>query len=159
MPVIKLYDNDKLCKEIWELLKLNIRLPHEAIGDLLAQYQATVQMEKRMLEYVTKYGKDVVAQAFEESMNYSERIFRKEVAQLSDGTYEFVDYVDQDEVAPGRPPVKVHCKLIIAGDQVTVDWTNSDLQPRGPSGVTWAACWSATFEERRMYTRVPGRIQ
>lgn len=146
LPVMKLYEDDKLRREVWDLLRLNIRLPQESIGDLLAQYQATVQMEKRMLEYVGKYGKETVAQAFEECMNYSERIFRKEVAQLPDGVYEFVDFIDQDEVAPGRPPVKVHCKLIIAGEQVTVDWTDSDAQPKGPSGVTWAACWSATFD-------------
>lgn len=146
LPVLKLYDKDRMQKGIWDLLRLNIRLPQESIGDLLAQYQATVQMEKRMLEYVQKYGKATVEQAFEECMNYSERIFRKEVASLPDGCYEFEDFIDKDEGHPDAPPVKIRCKLIIAGDQVTVDWTESDASPRGPSGVTLPACMSATFD-------------
>ncbi len=146
LPIMKLYDQDRLVKSSLELIKLNVRLPHDRMGDLMAQYQACKQMEKRLFEYVEKYGQDVVLKAFEESMNYSERIFRKEVSQLPDGVYEFSDYVDADEGQPGHPPVKIHCKLIIKDDTVTVDWTESDPSPVGPSGVTLPACLSATYD-------------
>ena len=146
IPVTRVYEKDKPVKSAMELIRLNVRVPYERFGDMAAQYRAIRLMENRLLEYVEKYGKKTILNAFEEVMNYSERIFRKEVAEIPDGTYEFVDYIDHDEGHPDKPRVKIHCKLIIQGDQVTFDWTDSDMAPKGPSGLTLPACLSATFD-------------
>ena len=146
IPATRLYYKDRPVKSTFELIKLNVRVPYERMGDMAAQYEAVKFMERRLLEYVDKYGVDTVRTAFEEIMDYSERVFRQEVSDLPDGTYEFVDHVDQDEGHPDHPRIKFHCKLIIDGDRVTIDWTESDPAPRGPAGLTRPGLLSATFD-------------
>ncbi|MBI3077372.1 MAG: hydantoinase B/oxoprolinase family protein, partial [Deltaproteobacteria bacterium] len=146
IPPIKIYDRDRPVNPVLQLIKLNVRVPYERMGDLAGQYQAVRLIERRLLEYVDKYGEETILQAFEEIMNYSERVFRREVKQIPDGTYEFVDYSDADEGHPDHPRIKFHCQLIIKGDKVTIDWTKSDPAPRGPAGLTRPGLLSATFD-------------
>ena len=146
LPPLKVYDEDRPVESVLNLIKLNVRVPYERMGDLAGMYQAVRLMERRLLEYADKYGGHTVLRAFEEIMDYSERVFRREVREIPDGTYEFVDYSDADEGAPGHPRIKFHCKLVIKGDRVTVDWTESDPAPKGPAGLTLPGLLSATYD-------------
>lgn len=145
LPPMKLYEDEKPIQQIFNLVQLNVRTPWDRIGDMQAQYHACKLMGQRLIEYCEKFGRDTVLEAFEEIMDYSERIFREEVASLPDGVYEFVDYIDQDEGRPDHPPVKVHLKMRIDGDQVTLDFRDSDVIA-GPSGVSYPALLSAAFD-------------
>ncbi len=146
IPPMRIYENDKPVKPVFQLIKYNVRVPYERFGDIAGQYQAVKLMERRLLEYVERYGADTIKLAFEEIMNYTERMFRKEVKEVPDGIYEFVDYSDQDEGRPEHPRIKFHCKLIIQGDKVTIDWSESDPAPKGPAGLTRPGTLSATFD-------------
>jgi N-methylhydantoinase B len=145
LPPLRIYANDEPIPEIFRLIELNVRTPWDRIGDMQAQYHACRIMEKRLLEYCEKFGKDVVLLTFEEVMDRSERIFREEVAALPDGSFEFVEYIDHDEGKEGGPPVKVHLEMRIQGDRVTLDFTGSEAMI-GPSGVSYPALLSASFD-------------
>lgn len=145
-PPTRLYRADQPVKSAFEMIRMNVRVAHERMGDAAAQYQATRLIERRLREYVARYGKDVVAQSFEANMDYSERLFRAEVSELPDGTYRFTDFCDHDIGRTGHPRVKFVCRLVIEGDRVTVDWTESDDAPIGPSGLTLPALSSATYD-------------
>ena len=145
LPPMRLYANDEPIPEIFNLIELNVRTPWDRIGDMQAQYHACRIMEKRLIEYCDKFGKDVILAAFEEIMDHAERIFREEVAELQDGSYEFVEYIDHDEGKEGEPPVKVHLEMRIEGDQVTLDFSQSEAMI-GPSGVSYPALLSSSFD-------------
>lgn len=146
LPTLKLYDRDRPVKSAFELIRWNVRVPHDRMGDLAAQYQAVKVMEMRLQEYAEKYGIKALRRAFEESMNYSERLFRQEVARLPGGTYEFVDYSDMDEGDPRHPRVKIHCALTLRGDQATLDFLKCDPAPKGPTGLTRPGLISAALD-------------
>ena len=146
VPTTKLYDQGKPVKSSFDLLRWNVRVPHDRMGDLAAQARAVEVMEIRIQEYAEKYGPKTILRAFEESMDYSERLFRQEVAHLPNGTYQFTDYCDMDEGHPDHPRVKVHCSLTIKGDQVMLDFTESDPAPKGPTGLTYPGLTSAAFD-------------
>ena len=146
LPTMKLYDQGKPVKSTFELLKLNVRVPADRMGDLAAQNQATLTMEARLKELIEKYGAETIRLAFAEVMNYSERLFRREVAGLPDGTYEFQDFLDLDEGKQDHRPIKVHCRLTIRGSEITIDWSDSDPAPIGPQGVTYPGAVSATLD-------------
>lgn len=146
VPTTKLYDQGKPVKSSFDLLRWNVRVPHDRMGDLAAQARAVEVMEIRIQEYAEKYGVKTILRAFEESMDYSERLFRQEVARLPNGTYQFTDYCDMDEGHPDHPRVKIHCSLTIKGDQVTLDFTESDPAPKGPTGLTFPGLTSAAFD-------------
>ncbi|MDP6482642.1 MAG: hydantoinase B/oxoprolinase family protein [Nitrospinota bacterium] len=146
VPTMKLYDQDRPVKSSFDLIRWNVRVPHDRMGDLAAQYQAVKVMEMRIQEYAEKYGAKTVTRAFEESMNHGERLLRHEVSRLPDGTYEFTDYSDMDEGHPDHPRVKIHCVLTIRGDQASLDFRQSDPAPKGPTGLTHPGLISAAFD-------------
>jgi N-methylhydantoinase B len=146
IPPTRLYQRDKPVKSTFEFIRMNVRVPHERMGDAAAQYQATKLLERRLLEYVERYGKDTVQQAFEAVMDYSERLFRQEVAELPDGVYVFNDFCDHDIGRAGHPRVKFTCRLTVEADRAIVDWRESDDAPIGPAGLTLPALSSATYD-------------
>ena len=145
LPPMRIYANDEPVQEVFNMIELNVRNPWDRMGDMMAQYQACVIMGNRLRESCEKYGKDVILQAYEQIMDHSERIFRQEVADLPDGKFEFVDIIDHDEGVEGEPPVKVQLEMTIEGDQVTMDFSKSEVMV-GPSGVSYPALLSATFD-------------
>jgi N-methylhydantoinase B len=145
LPPLKLYEGDQLIQPIWRLIELNVRTPWDRVGDMQAQHFACRLLEQRLLEYVGKFGLPTILDTFEEIMDYTERVFRAEVAKLPDGVYEFIDFVDRDEGQPDHPRIKVSLQLTIDGDQVTYDFTGSDVV-FGPAGVSYPALHSASFD-------------
>jgi N-methylhydantoinase B len=146
MPPLKLYENDKPVKHIWDLIDMNIRVPQERVAERVAQYQAGRLAERRLHEYIAKFGADTIRDAFEDTMDHSERLFRDWVRRIPDGEYEFTDYGDRDVGREGQPPIKVHLKMTIDGDDVTMDWTECGPAPIASWGFARPALLSATFD-------------
>jgi N-methylhydantoinase B len=146
MPPLKLYERDQAVKPIWDLIGMNIRVPKERVAEMHAQHRAGVLVEERLLSYVEKFGAEVIRDAFEDTMDHSERRFREWVARLPDGEYEFEDWGDRDLGKEDEPPIRVHCKMTIDGDQVTVDWTGCDPAPVASWGFARPALQSATYD-------------
>jgi N-methylhydantoinase B len=146
MPPLKLYEDDRPVKPIWDLIAMNIRVPKERVAEINAQHRAGVLVEERLLGYVEKFGSKMVADGFEDTMDHSERRFRAWVAQLPDGAYEFEDWGDRDLGKEDEPPIRVHLKMSIEGDQVTMDWTGCDPAPIASWGFARPALQSATYD-------------
>jgi N-methylhydantoinase B len=146
IPPMRLYQDDRPVKSTFEMIRMNVRVPHERMGDAAAQYQATKLIERRLLEYFDRYGRETVLQGFEAVMDYSERFFRAELEELPDGVYVFNDFCDHDIGRADHPRVRFTCRLVLEGDRVVVDWTGSDDAPLGPAGLTLPALCSATYD-------------
>jgi N-methylhydantoinase B len=146
MPPLKLYEDDEPVKPIWDLIAMNIRVPKERVAEIHAQHRAGVLVEERLLGYVEKFGLDVVKDGFEDTMDHSERRFREWVSRLPDGTYEFEDWGDRDLGKEEEPPIRVHCKMTIDGDQVTMDWSGCDPAPIASWGFARPALQSASYD-------------
>jgi N-methylhydantoinase B len=146
MPPLKLYEEDQPVKPIWNLIAMNIRVPGERVAEMHAQHRAGALVGERLLGYVRKFGLDVVQDGFEDTMDHSERRFREWVARLPDGSYEFEDFGDRDLGREDEPPIRVHCRMTIDGDQATMDWTGCDPAPIASWGFARPALQSATYD-------------
>lgn len=145
IPPIKLYKNNELNEELFNFWAYNIRGAVERRGDLAAQFGAAVLLEKRIQDMCAKYGNDTVKLAFEEQFNYSERVLFGELDEIEDGEWEFDDFGDQDVMAEGKPPIRVHCKLTKKGRSLTFDWTETDPAPVSSWGGPRGTCLSANY--------------
>ena len=65
-------------------------------------------------------------------LDYSEKLMRAEIEKIPDGTYVFADYLDNDGIDKDRP-VKIHVKVTVEGSDITMDYSGSDAQVRGPA--------------------------
>ena len=134
IPPIRLFKNNELDEELFSMIEINIRGAIERRADMKAQFEAARLIDRRVVELCEKYGVDTLFQAFEEQFNYSERMMLTELESLPDGEWEFEDFGDQDVMAEGKPPIRVHCKLTKVGSKLSFDWTDSDPQPKASWG-------------------------
>ncbi len=134
IPPIRLFKNEELDEELFSMIEINIRGSVERRADLRAQFEAARLIDRRVVELCERYSTETVHSAFEEQFDYSERMMLAELAELPDGEWEFEDYGDQDVMAEGKPPIKVHCKLTKKGTKLSFDWTKSGPQPQASWG-------------------------
>jgi N-methylhydantoinase B/oxoprolinase/acetone carboxylase alpha subunit len=143
IPPIKLEKRGRVDPEILALILANVRTPQEREGDLTAQIAANRVGEKRLMDIVRRYGHKRVAHYAAATQAYAERVLRKTIAQIPDGTYEFADALDNDGFSAA--PVHIRCAIRIAGDEAEVDFTGSDTQTSGGVNANLAITLSATF--------------
>jgi 5-oxoprolinase (ATP-hydrolysing) len=129
---LKLSDRGEWQDRLWEHILSNTRTPTHNRGDIQAMIAACELAKRRFIELLDRYGTGAVLDAAAEWLAYSERMLRQEIAKVPDGVYETdVGWLDDDGRTRGKKlPVVV--KVVIEGDQLTVDLTgSSDEVPTG----------------------------
>ena len=130
LPIVKAYRKGEINHELMDIIRMNVRVPERAMGDLRAQIATVRTGEKRFLELIQKYGVDAVLGSIDAIMEQSEAITRERVRAIPDGVYEAESYMDDDGVALGkRIPMRV--KVEVAGDRMTVDLSEVSRQVSG----------------------------
>ena len=133
-PCSKIYSKGVLNKELEQLIRFNSRMPDRVIGDMNAQISACRTGERRVQELVEKFGVETYTEAIREMLDHGERLARKRLAELPDGTWSAEDYVDDDGVERDKK-MRLQATVTIAGDEMTIDWTGSDDKCKGPMNV------------------------
>ena len=67
MPIVKAWKRGVPNDDILRVIRMNVRIPERAMGDLRAQVAAVKTGEKRFLELAQKYGRDAVNQSSAQS--------------------------------------------------------------------------------------------
>jgi N-methylhydantoinase B len=148
IPILKLHRAGEVNQDVVDMIRMNVRVPERAMGDLRAQITAVKTGEKRFLELVERYGSDEVLTSIDEIMDRSEDAARARTLTIPDGVYEAESFMDDDGVDLGkRVPIKV--KVTIRGDEATIDLTEVSAQVRGfyNSGYSTAiACAQVAYK-------------
>ena len=129
IPPVKLLERGKIKEDVLSLILSNVRTPEERRGDLNAQIMANLTGIRRVVEILEEMGLEEVRSAGEKLMEYSERLMRRAIDEIPDGTYTFEDFLDDDGF--GRKDVAVRVKIEIRGDSAVVDLRDSDPQTEG----------------------------
>ncbi len=143
IPPVRLEKRGKIVPEILSLILANVRTPEEREGDLTAQLAANRVAESRLLQLVKRYGYKKIAHYARLTQDYAERILRKTIAEIPDGTYSFADALDNDGFSD--KPIYIRCAITIAGDSAVVDFTGTDHQTSGGVNANLAITLSATL--------------
>ena len=129
IPIVKIFKRGVQDRELTELIRVNVRVPELAMGDLRAQIAAIRTGERRYAALVKKYGLDAVDACVQGLYDMSERKARLAVAAMPDGEYEAESFMDDDGIGDKAIPIKV--RVIVAGDQMTIDLTDVSPQVAG----------------------------
>ncbi len=155
IPPIRLYRKGQLNEAVLQMLLLNVRVPDTVAGDIDAQLAACRIAERGLGELTQRYGVEGLHEAFEQLLDYSERIARKTIAELPDGTYTFVDHLDDDGIDADQP-VRIQLALTVRGDQLKADFTGSSPQVAGAINATASFTRSAVYFAIRSI--IPGDV-
>ncbi len=128
IPPVKICDAGAFRTDVFELLLANVRVPTQQRGDLMAMIGAARTGEKRILELIEKNGVDFMKLATEDLLNSTEAAMRARIEKLPDGIYRGETMIDGDAFGG---PYTFRVKLIIEGDEITLDFSESDPQVKG----------------------------
>ncbi|MFQ5595415.1 MAG: hydantoinase B/oxoprolinase family protein [Anaerolineae bacterium] len=125
---IKLFSRGEPIQSVFDILTSNCRMPDFLTGDLWAGVASVRVGERRVLEIVNKYGKDVFLHALEEYMEYGERVTLAALQRLPKGTYSLVEPQDVG------PDYKV--TIEITDDEFVIDLRDNPDQDKGPFNMS-----------------------
>jgi N-methylhydantoinase B len=148
IPIMKLNDRGVVNETLLDIIRQNVRLPSRAMGDLRAQVTAVKTGERRFLQLIERYGRDAVLGAIAAVMDHAEAMARTRTRTIPDGVYEAESYMDDDGIEVGKP-VPIRVRVVVKGDEMTVDLSNVSKQVRGfyNSGITTGyACAQVAYK-------------
>lgn len=127
---IKVFDQGQRVDAVWHILRANIRAADMVVGDMEAQIEAGRIGAARFLALVDDHGHDTVTAAFEDLMDYSERLMRDAIAALPDGDYRAETRIDGylDDPSPARRELPIVATVKVRGDRMIVDLTGTASQ-------------------------------
>ena len=122
-----------------DALVAQMRNPDERRGDLRAQLGAQRLGARRIAELCARQGRDAVAAAMDELVDYSERRVRAGIAALPDGRYEATELLET-----AADELELRVAVTVAGDELELDFAGTASQHEGnlncPLAVTVSAC-------------------
>ncbi|HTP94534.1 MAG TPA: hydantoinase B/oxoprolinase family protein [Burkholderiales bacterium] len=148
IPIVKYQRAGKVNQDLLDIIRMNVRIPERALGDLRAQIIAVRTGERRFLELLERYGREPVLDAIRRIMDQSEAAARARTRSIPDGVYQAESYMDDDGVDIGkRVPIKV--RVVKRGGRMTIDLSEVSRQVRGfyNSGITTGyACAQVAYK-------------
>ena len=127
---IKVYEAGRKNTAVWHMLRDNIRASDLVVGDMEAQIAAARIGAERYVELIRRYGLDTVNDAYEELLDYSERMMRAAIERLPDGVYRCITYIDGylDDSEVSRKNLPLSVAITVRGSELVVDLTGTAPQ-------------------------------
>jgi N-methylhydantoinase B len=131
---VNLYRRGQPVAEIFRVIEANVRVPELVLGDVRAQRAALNVGAERLAELYERLGVDVVATAANAILDRSEAAVRAELAEIPDGTYRFVDHLD--DIGPGTDALRMEVTVTVEGTDLTFDFSGSAPQTQSSLNST-----------------------
>ena len=141
IPPLRIIDRGALRRDVWDLIRANIRLEIVA-EDIRAMIGACTIGRRRLDDVLERYG----VATFDEHMDHviaaSERRVRTELARWPDGTYRGASEMVSDGLDPTRR-YTIAVAVTIAGSEITFDFSETDDQAPGFTNMPAASAIGA----------------
>ncbi|MCB1739171.1 MAG: hydantoinase B/oxoprolinase family protein [Gammaproteobacteria bacterium] len=130
LPVCKLADAGVLNSLLLDLIRINVRVPEQTVGDLMANVACNEVGGRALLEFMDEYGLDEI-QSLSDAVNASaESAMRERIEAIPDGVYH--NAIDIE--GPGRP-IRLAATLTLRGSDVHIDFAGTDGPVRASINV------------------------
>ncbi len=138
LPVCRLVRAGKWSEDIVELIRTNVRVPDEVIGDLNALVAAGEIAQRRMVEFMKEFRLSGLGPLADEIQGRAEAAMRARIRALPDGTYHQTLTTDGfDE------PLVIQLALKVKKDRLELDFTGTAPQQR--SGINSPWCYTYSY--------------
>ena len=151
IPPLKLREGNEFNHTLVEMLKLNVRVPQVFMGDIGAQISACTVGARRVAELAGRYGYGQTLRIFNELLDRSAQLTRKALEAIPDGTYSYVDYLDNDGVNLDES-VRIEVAVTVSGSELHCDFEGTDPQTRGPFNAVKSGSQAAAYYAVRAVT-------
>jgi N-methylhydantoinase B len=126
---IKLWSEGHPIEEVYRIIENNTRFPVELLGDIAAQHAGCILGRDLTQSLAEKYGVETFLAVLKAMLDQSEAAARERIRRIPDGQYSYETFFDNDGETDDALPIRV--KVIIEGDEMTVDYSGIAEQVRG----------------------------
>ncbi len=120
-----------------------MRNPRERAGDLRAQVASLLRGEKRLHSLMAGMPKERLFELTENLLQYGNRFMSATISEIPNGTYEFLDYLDDDGIGKESLPIK--CRVTIKDNRAEIDFTGTSRQVKSCLNATLSVTRSAVY--------------
>ncbi|MFW6116285.1 MAG: hydantoinase B/oxoprolinase family protein [bacterium] len=135
LPICRFIKAGRVNEEIVDIIKANVRVPDQTVGDIFAQVAATDVMAWRLgefLEELEEQGEIDLSLLGEAIQSRGEAAMRKALAELPEGVYQ--DELETDGTDEG--PIRICLQITIRDGAIEVDYAGTSSQvTRGLNAV------------------------
>lgn len=126
VPPVKLVRAGTMNPDVELLFRANSRTPDANMGDIRAMIAALATGRRRLEQTIAQHGVDTVLDAERDLVDYAAAKARSVLRQVPQGTYRFIDYLDDDATSP--LPVRLALAVTVGDGTVHLDFTGTDPQ-------------------------------
>ncbi|HLH92309.1 MAG TPA: hydantoinase B/oxoprolinase family protein [Xanthobacteraceae bacterium] len=123
IPPMKVVERGAMNATLERILRKNVRVPDQVMGDLYAQFTGLNLIERHIVSLMKERGLESLEELSHELRSRSEAAMRKAIRALPDGTYHAEAISDGFET-----PIRLKLALTVAGDRMVADFSGSDAQ-------------------------------
>lgn len=123
IPPMKVMHAGVIDKTLERLLRQNVRVPDQVMGDLFAQFTGLALIERQINALMREYKLQTLDALSHELRARSERAMRNAIGALREGTY------TAEAVSDGfDAPIRLRMAMTVRGDSLEIDCAGSDPQ-------------------------------
>jgi N-methylhydantoinase B len=126
LPPLKLVEEGRPNKTIFDIVAANVRDPASCQGDLRAQIAGCRTGERRMAELYARYGREQADALTRACLDYAETYMRRVIAAMPDGRHQAQVLIEDD--VTGDDPIRLAVAVTVKGDTLEVDFAGSSDQ-------------------------------
>lgn len=140
---VKVYEAGRFRKDVWDFIFANIR--YDIVEeDIKAEIGGCVVGERGIKALIDRYGLEAFRDHVEYLFDVTERMVRKEIREIPDGTYHGDSIVYYDGIHEGSK-MTINLDVVVKGEEITFDFTGSSPQTEGFVNAPYAATASAVL--------------
>jgi N-methylhydantoinase B len=135
------------------IIRANVRVPRDTIGDMNAQLTANFTGRKRFKDLVERYGADTVREIADEFIEYVARQMQQSILSVPNGTYKGIDVIDSDGMT--EEPIEIKASVTVNNGRILVDFAGTHPQVKTAINCPWASTTSSTMSVLKMILTDP----
>lgn len=126
LPVCHLYKAGEPVQPVLDILRANVRVPEQTLGDLHAEISACRVMGKRLVDMMVEYGLDDLAPLAFEIHERSRKAMQKAISLLPEGSARsevFTDRIDGEQL-------RIALEVRVKAGRIECDYSGTSAQVR-----------------------------
>ncbi len=120
LPITKLARAGRIDDYLIELIRDNVRVADQTIGDVMANVACTTVGGRMLVEFMDEYGIDDLTPLADAILGFSEKAIRDEIRRIPAGVYRNQIGIEGHDTA-----LTLACALTVADGEVHADFTGS----------------------------------
>ncbi|RTL67129.1 MAG: hydantoinase B/oxoprolinase family protein [Hyphomicrobiales bacterium] len=138
LPICKLVKAGVMEEMILDLIRLNVRVPEQVVGDIMAGVSCTEVVGRQLRDFMREYQLSSIGELSTLIRGQTERAVRTSLAAIPDAVYE-----SAFDVEALGDPVRLACRIEKQGEEMRISFEGTG--PCVRSGINVPICYSRSM--------------